>query len=412
MPSKKPFYGWVITGELAITQMISWGILYFAFSVVLTPMEQSLGWSREQLTGAFSLALLLSGLSAVPIGWWLDRHGARLLMTLGIALSSGLVLAWSAVETLELYYAIWFMIGIMMAAVLYDPAFVLLAKWFHRRRSTALTIVTLAAGFASTIFLPLTDWLVHAQGWRGALVILAIALFVLVFPAHALILRRRPEDLGLLPDGEPQTQIDGQAMQTPVSVSLSYALHDSTFWFLTLAFALALLASNAMRIHLIPYLIDRNYDPSFAAWVGAVIGIAQVVGRITFVPLEARFSPRTMAIILLILQAGSFALLLLGDTLIFIWAFVFIYGAALGMLTLVRPVLTAEAYGVASFGKINSVMSLIMTLAVTVGPFGASFVYERMGGYLPVLMLMVIISLIGVVLLLRVPRHIGVRSKS
>jgi MFS family permease len=374
-------------------------------------MEQSLGWSREQLTGAFSLALLLSGLSAVPVGWWLDRHGARLLMTLGIVLSGGLVLAWSAVQTLELYYAIWFMMGIMMAAVLYDPAFVLIAKWFYRKRGTALAVVTFAAGFASTIFLPLTDWLMRVQGWRGALVTLAILLLVVVVPAHALILRRRPEDLGLLPDGESQTLLDGQATQTPVSVSLATALHDPTFWLLTLAFALALLASNAMRIHLIPYLIEREYDPSFAAWVGAAIGVAQVIGRVSYVPLEARFSPRTLAIILLILQAGSFGLLLMGDTLIFIWAFVFVYGAALGMLTLVRPVLTAEAYGVASLGKINSVMSLIMTLAVTVGPFGASFIYERLGGYVPALILMAIISLFGVVLLLRVPRLTGIRSK-
>jgi MFS family permease len=404
MPSRKPFYGWIIAVELAFSQVISWGVVYFAFSVVLTPMEATFGWTRDQLTGAFSMALLISGVVGLPVGWWLDRHGARLLMSLGSLLTGLLLLAWSAVETIEAYYAVWALIGVMMAFILYDPAFVLLAKWFHHKRGTAIALVTLAAGFASTIFLPLTDWLTQQMGWRGAVAVLALTMIVIVAPAHALILRRRPEDQGLLPDGEPQPQPGDSAVALPPSVSVGAALRDSTFWLLTIGFAMSLLASNAMRVHLIPYLIEQGYQANYAAWVGAITGVTQVIGRLVYLPLESRFSLRNLAISLMILQAAAYGLLLIGNTPLLIWLFVFFYGATLGMITLVRPALTAGTYGAASFGRINSVMAFIMTLAITAGPVGAGIIYERMGGYFPAVVLAIIITAIGVAVLLRVPQ--------
>src|SRR6195256_1168213 len=139
-------------------------------------MQAELGWSRGDMTGAFSLALLLAGLAAIPVGRWLDRHGPRLLMTLGSIAGSILVLAWSNVVSLGQLYLIWAAIGLTMSATLYDPAFATASRWFERQRVRALTLITLMAGFASTIFIPLAGWLVQAEGWRQSLVTLAIVL--------------------------------------------------------------------------------------------------------------------------------------------------------------------------------------------------------------------------------------------
>src|SRR5712691_11229641 len=166
-------------------------------------MEAELGWSRAATTGAFSLALVVSGVGAIPVGRWLDRHGPRLLMTAGACVGPLLVLAWSRADNLAGFYLLWAGIGLVMAAVLYEPAFAVVAVWFDRQRTRALTAVTLIAGFSSTIFLPLAAWLVQVQGWRSALVSLAAILAIGTIPAHALLLRRRPEDLGLHPDGAP-----------------------------------------------------------------------------------------------------------------------------------------------------------------------------------------------------------------
>ena len=172
------YYGWLLVLTLGVTETISWGVLYYAFAVYLTPMQAELGWSRGEMTGAFSVALLVAGLAAIPVGRWLDRHGPRLLMTLGSIAATGLVLAWSRVDGIQQLYLLWAAIGLTMSATLYDPAFATATRWFERDRVRALTVITLMAGFASTIFIPLASWLVQVQGWRTSLVTLAVILAV------------------------------------------------------------------------------------------------------------------------------------------------------------------------------------------------------------------------------------------
>src|SRR5215469_1721048 len=155
MRARGLYYGWVLVVTLGLTETISWGVLYYAYTVYLAPMGAELGWSRGDLTGAFSLAVLLSGLAAIPVGRWLDRHGPRLLMTAGSIAATLLILAWSRVSSLPALYLIWAAVGLTMSATLYDPAFATASKWFERRRVQALTLITLMAGFASTIFIPL-----------------------------------------------------------------------------------------------------------------------------------------------------------------------------------------------------------------------------------------------------------------
>ena len=165
----KVFYGWVLAWMLGPTQLVSWGILYYAFSVVMPLMRAELGWSAAESSAAFSIAMLASGAASIPAGRWLDARGPRRLMTLGSILAVALVVAWSQVTSLLALYAVWACMGVVMATVLYDPAFWVIARWFRRRRARALTLVTFWGGLASTVFIPLTDALVRAWGWRSAL---------------------------------------------------------------------------------------------------------------------------------------------------------------------------------------------------------------------------------------------------
>ena len=122
-------YGWVIVATLSVTETVTWGIVYYGFPVVLRPMEQDLGASRVAVTGAFSLGLGVSALAALPVGRWIDRHGARGLMTVGSCLATLLTFAWARVETLSALYAVWFGMGLAMAATLYEPAFAVIVSW-------------------------------------------------------------------------------------------------------------------------------------------------------------------------------------------------------------------------------------------------------------------------------------------
>lgn len=387
------YYGWYIAATLAITETISWGIIYYTFSVFLAPMQAELGWSKTEMTGAFSLALLIAGAMAFPVGTWIDRHGARLLMTVGSIAASLLVLAWSQVHDLQMLYLIWAGLGVCSAAVLYEPAFAVIAVWFVKRRGRALALVTFVAGLASTIFVPLSDNLYHTLGWRNALVILGIFLAATTIPLHILVLRRGPDDLGLLPDGG--LKKSSSTPRQALGVNLRKALQSRSFWMLTAAFSLSNLTAAAIRFHLIPFLIAAGFNPSTAAVASGSIGILQVIGRVIFAPLDTRVSSRVITGCLFGLEAIAIFVLIMGSSTINVIIFIGIFGAAYGAKTLARPSMLAEYYGASHYARISSIMAIFLTLTTTAAPVGASFLVDRSGTYQPLLILIACISLIA-----------------
>jgi MFS family permease len=403
-----PYYGWVLVGVLGVTEAISWGVLYYAFSVLLTPMEADLGWSRGETTGAFSLALVLSGFAAIGAGRWLDRHGARALMTAGSCVGFVLVLAWAGANTLPVFYVVWAAIGIVMATVLYEPAFAVVTVWFDRKRVRALTAVTLIAGFSSTVFLPLSAWLVEVQGWRPALVTLAVILAVGTIPAHALLLRRRPEGLGLHPDGG---LVPHSSAARPARTSLTpgAALRDPTFRWVTLAFCLSTAVAFGAQVHLVPILLERGFTPIFAATLAGLIGAMQVLGRVLMTPCAGRVSLRSLSVVVLAIQPIALLVLLLVPDLAGVIAFIVLFGAAKGCLTLVRPAFVADLYGPAHYASIAGVLAFAVTLAQATAPLGAGAAYDVIGRYDPILWVLVLVSALAALCLLPA-RGVGDRS--
>jgi len=379
------YYGWVLVGVLSLTETISYGILSYAFPVFLQPMERELGWSRVEMTGAFSLALLVSGVVAIPFGRWVDRHGARVLMSAGSLAAALLVLAWARVGSLPAFYAIWIALGFAQAAVLYEPAFAVIATWFVRHRGRALTVLTFLAGFASVIFLPLSSRLVETLGWRSALVALAVILVIGTFLPHVLLLRRRPADLGLVPDGGIVAVEGAPAVHPETSVSTRDALRSRSFRWLAAAFFLSSLTTSAVFVHLIPALTEWGYAPAFAATATGMIGTLGLPGRLVFTPLGTRWSRPGVTAGILALQAAGLAVLLATSGRGGVWAFVILFGAGFGAITPARAALVAEYYGAANYGSISGVLALILAVARAAAPVGSSVLYTAAGGYSAVL---------------------------
>ena len=408
------YYGWVIVATLALTETVSWGILYYAFSVFLVPMREGLGWSEAALTGAYSLALLVSGIAAPFVGRWIDRRGPRALMTAGSLLGVALVLAWSQVGNLLAWYLIWVGIGLAMSATLYDPAFTAVNAWFERDRSKAFLLVTIAAGFASTIFLPLAAWLVSDQGWRAALIALAGILFLLTVVPHAIFLRRRPEDLGLLPDGETVRDQPGDvsAPSLPSGAELREALRDPAFWWLAAGFALETISAVAVGVYLIAYLTDRGDGARFAAFATGLIGAAQVAARILATMLGHRVSPVTLTGAVFALQAVALAILLEWQVSAGVLVAVLLLGMGRGVVTLMRAGLVADFYGRRNFGAINGSLALILNGARALAPIGAGIAFGLLGGYRPVFWGLAAISLLGALMMVGVSRTDRARGLS
>lgn len=398
------FYGWRITWALAVTQAVGYGVLYYAFSVFVAPMEAELGWSRAETSAAFSLALLLSSVVAIPVGRHVDRHGARGLMTLGSVAGVVLVLLWSFVETLMAFYLIQAAIGLVMAAVFYEVAFTVVAVWFRRRRPQAMLAITMVAGFASTIFIPLTTYLISAFGWRDALRLLALLLAAGTVPLHALVLRRHPEGLGLLPDGVTNTD----QIRTPeVSVSARDAYRVPTFWWLSGAFALDRIALITLAAHSVPLLLERGYSPALVAAAAGSIGAMQVAGRLVFAPVAGRLSLPALTTGVFLGRAVAFLLLLLVPGVAGVWLFVILFGAANGATTLARAALVAELYGSAHYGSIGGVMTTLIGITQTVAPVAVGVLHDLSGTYTPTLWAMVATSVLAALCVARVGAPAG-----
>ena len=360
---------WAIVAALSVTETVSWGILYYAFAVFLVPMQAGLGYSAAELTGAFSVAILVSAVAGIAVGRHLDRHGPRALMTAGSVAAVGLVLAWSQVEGLAALYAVWAGIGLVMAAVLYKPAFTVVAKHFpvaaERRR--AMTAMTLVAALASFLVLPLSQALIDAHGWRDALVVLAVILAVVTVPLHALVLRPAPA-----PVERPR------AGETP-PVSAATALRSAPFWLLSSAFFLASVAAIAMTVHAIPFLLGRGHGAAFAAFAVGLVGIAQIPGRLLFSPVAARWPRPHATALLFVLIAAGIALVVAVDATWAAVAGLVLLGMGNGMGTLARATAIADLYGAQAYGTIASVAASMTTAARAGGPVAAAVVAAAVG---------------------------------
>ena len=374
---------WGIVGALSVTETVSWGILYYAFAVFLLPMQQELGYSAAQLAGAFSLALLVSAVAGIAVGRHLDRRGPRALMTAGSITGVVLVLAWSQVHGLAAFYLLWTGIGVVMAAVLYEPAFVVLAKWFPEpgERRRAMTAMTLVAALASFIFLPLAQALIDAHGWRDALVILAVVLAVVTIPLHAVALRAAP--------AHPRT--------VQRSASAREAMRSASFWLLSSAFFLATIAGIAVVVQGIPFLLERGYGTAFAAFAIGLIGVSQIPGRIVFAAVGGRLPEPWSSMSVFALIAAGILLVVGVDAPAAVVAGMILLGMGNGMATLARATTIADRYGAASYGAIASVMGAGTMSARAVAPVAAA-AWAATVGYASMLLTLCALAVLAVLL--------------
>jgi MFS family permease len=414
------YYGWALIGVLGITATVSYGILSYAFGVFIGPMGDELGWSKTQITGAFSLASIVAGLAALPVGRWVDQHGSRGVMTAGSVLATLLLVWWSEMSTLSAFYALWVLMGVASAAVLYEPAFAVVAWWFQAKRGQALTVLTFLGGFASVIFVPLTTWLVTAHGWREALLWLAAINAATTIPLHALLLRRRPQDLGLESDGRVSTAppVRTRLGDPPVerSVPAGIAVRGREFRWLALAFALSTFATTAVSVHLVPLLLERGFGLAVAGGAMGLLGLMALPGRLVFTPLGSRWSRATVTAFIFVLQAVACVALVASRQPLAIWLFVALFGVGFGAITPARAALVAELYGPANYGRISGALALVLALARAAAPVGASLVYAVGGsggaGYDLLMVLLVVLSAgaAGAVLVSRRPTWRYLRS--
>ena len=390
---KREWRGLAIVATLAITETTSFGVVYYGFGTLLPATRRDLGFSKVQMSGAFSLALLLSGLVGLFVGRHLDRHDPRPVLGGGSVLATLGTLLWSQAHSLLSYYSAWIIIGVAMGMVLYEPAFVVITQWFSgEQRRRALTAVTLLAGLASTIFVPLQEQLVERYGWRTALRIMAAALGAVTVPLHLFVLRPVPAHRHALP-------ISGAASSTR-----SEAMTDRRFQFLVAANVALAMTFAAMVAHQISFLEQQHWTPQAAAVATGTIGLWQVGGRAVFAPISSRVRSRTITTLTYGAQCVGLLVLLLSTSRPVVYLYVALAGVSRGMFTLVRATLIAELFGTRNYGAISSVIAMATSAAQAAGPLVAGAIESIRDSYFPMIAVMAALAGVGTVLANRVER--------
>ncbi len=361
---------WSVVVALGVTQITAWGSIYYVFALLLTHLERDLSIGKDVAVGAFSVALLISGLLAPYVGRRIDARGGRGLMVAGSVLGGvGLMLA-SQVQTVWQLYTVWALLGVAMAATLYEPAFAVLTRLFADGYRKAITAVTLFGGFASTVFWPLSQWLIEAYGWRNALVVLGLLNLIGCSLLHA----------WFLPGPE-----RGHAHAAPkhgTDKNLRDVLKDKAFYLLCAAFTANALVFSAMAVHMLPMLQEKGLSPLQAAAVGAMVGPMQVTGRVVEMLFGRRFKAMHVGLVAMTMLPISLLLFsLLGSSVLPYLLFAFLYGAGNGVTTIVRGTIPAEVFGRSHYGAVNGAMAAPVLLAKAGGPLVAAAVWLAVGSY-------------------------------
>ena len=368
-----------IVWPLAIAETIVWAAMYYGFPALLPTWERELGWSKTELSFAFTLSLLVSA-SLVPVaGRLIDRARARAIFTGGAVLGAVLLALLSVVTEYWQFLCIWIGLGVAMSGTLYEACFAVLVRSTGDRARRAITIVSIVAGLAGTVAFPSAHLLTGALGWRGAVLVFAAAIGAIAVPLIWSACRRA-ESQATMHAPEPSASA-GQAM--------AVARHP-VFWLLAAAVFLAALDHGMLISHVLPILDDRGIDTGPAVLAASLVGPMQVAGRLVLMATD-RFASTVAA------STGCFAMMAIAGTCLFhadaapalLIGFVVLQGAGIGIASVMRPVVTAELLGRRNFGVVSGLVGLMHMGGYALGPSVSAMVWTW-GGYDRVIVLAVV----------------------
>ena len=372
-----------LVGWLSLAQLVTWGSVFYTFALLLAPVERELGLGRAQSSLAFSLALFAEGVFAFPVGRWIDRGHERAVMTGGsLVIATGLALH-AFVDGAAGFYLAWLVLGAGLSATLYTPVFAVVTRRFPQDFRRAIITLTFLGGLASSVFIPVSAWLIAALGWRDALLVLAAVHLLVCVPLHALCLR-----------GAPPART--AAVAASGGHSPSQLLRSAPF-LLILLFVIGMMGiTAAIPPHLISLLREAGLGEAWVIAIPAGIGVIQVLGRLLLFFFEHRFDLHLANRLIPFLIPLALAALIAGAAHPFAGLlFVLLYGLGNGMLTIVKGTAIAQYVSREHVASLNGAMGLPSAIARAVAPVLLGVMWTRDAGYRWGLLVLLAVSVVA-----------------
>lgn len=390
------FYGWVVVGVAFATMAIGVNTRT-AFSLLFPPILTEFGWDRGSTAAAFSFGFVAATLYSPMIGLLMDRFGPRLVLPVGASMvSTGLILTTYIAQPWHLYLAFGLLVGGGSMFISYLGHSLFVPFWFARKRGLALGITFAGAGVGSIVIFPWLQDMISQAGWRDACWVMALTLFVTVVPLNIVLQRRRPEDLGLAPDGEVVSASSQAALSRADNIvdhtwastdwTLALAIRTSRFWWLALALATSLYAWYAVQVHQTKYLNDIGFSSQLAAYALGLVGLTGSVGQIGLGFLSDRIGREWVWTMSLLGFGLCYALLLVmheQPNHVVLYSMIIAQGLLGYGISAVYGAVPAEIFQSKQYGTIYGTLSVAGSLGAASGPWVTGLVYDQTGTYMP-----------------------------
>ena len=367
-PRAKPLHDRRQVGWLSLAQLITWGSVFYTFALLMEPVERELGLTRAQSSLAFSLALLAEGLLAYPVGRWIDQGHERAVMTGGSLLVAACLALHSAIHSLAGFYLVWTGLGVALAATLYNPVFAVVTRRYPLDFRRAIITLTFLGGLASTVFIPLSAWLIQSLGWRHALWVLAALQLAVCAPIHAVQLRGAPPPAA--------------AVRGIERASTAIYLRSAPFLLIGLFVVGMMGVTAALPPHMISLLRGNGLPEAWVIAIPASIGAIQVLGRLLLFFFEHHFDLHLANRLIPVLIPLGLAALLAGAG--HPWAallFVLLYGLGNGMLTIVKGTAIAQYVNRDHVASLNGALGVPTAVARALSPALLGLLWSPEAGY-------------------------------
>jgi MFS family permease len=379
LPVQRVHYGWVVVGAALCVAIVAYAV-HYSYGVFFNPLAVEFGWTRAMTSGAFSLYMLSRGGFGIVTGWATDKYGPRITVVAGglfIALGLLLTSYISALWQLYIFYSLLVGLGVSVA---FAPLVATVARWFDTRRGLATGIVLAGVGLGTAIMPASATYFIENYGWSSSYIILGIIALVTIVPA-ALLLRRSPEEMGLVPYGSNAAAKTHGFGVTARGLSLRQALGTLPFWLLFVITILFASCLYLVMVHITPHARDLGISPVVAGSFLAVIGIATILGRLAGGWLaDAVGRRRSLAICLFLQAVAVFSLMVIKDVGA-LYGFAVVFGLAYGSVVCQLPLIAGDLFGLHSVGAIVGLEMLGTSLGGAIGPALGGYIFDATQSY-------------------------------
>jgi len=400
------FYGvWIVMASFVLLFLFA-GAGFYSFSIFIKPLEATFGWSRAAISLAMSIYMIIHGICGPFVGFLTEKYGPKKIMTIFAAGSGAFFILVSFTQSLWYFYLIYAFLSIFTTGIGFIPVSSLLAKWFIRRRGTAIGFAMVGISAGGFIMSPLVGMLNSHFSWRVSYTFLGILVWCLGLPLAQFVMKGSPAEIGLLPDGDkPDKRLKSAAMLDGENTEayaenegwpLHFALRSKTFWWIAATYFLAPLAQGGILQHQVPLVIEAGISPTVAAMALGITAGMGGLGKLVFGRISETLPFHYVATLCFGLQALAVLLLLTIKSVAVVWLYVILYGFSMGGIIVLLPLVVGHFFGLAAFGTLVGAVSFIQGIGASGGAFISGLMYDYFGSYQYALILFLCIYLIAI----------------